>query len=300
MATITTGASGDSILHLTGGGTLGFREYGVKNGTPLVFFHGWPGSSRQGVFLHEVGQAHGLRVLAVDRPGFGNSSRIPKRSFLDVPPLVEELVQTLHLGPWDVLGVSGGGPYALACAWAFPDRVRAAVVCCGVPPLDSPDARRKFSVIYRGLLALDDRFPAGLQAMLAPASLMARIRPPWPLMRLLALATGPRDRLFLADRACFDKFYPSFLDAMRSGHRSIYDDGHCYARPWPFDVSEIRVPVRFWHGTQDTNFHYTLAERLASRIPGAVFHLRDEGHYSLPAFRTEEIISDLLTCKAAP
>lgn len=282
------------MLELAGGGTLGFREYGARDGSPLIFLHGWPGSSAQGIFLDSIGLERGVRVISVDRPGFGSSSRIPERNFLHLPPLLDELADALALGRVDVLGMSGGGPYALACAWALPHRVRAASVCCGAPPLDSPEARRRFWLAYRALLAVHDRFPRFVQWMLAPAALAGRIRPPWPLMRLASLVMGPRDRKFLQDRTLFDKFFISFRDAMRAGHRALYDDARCYAQPWPFDVAEIRVPVRIWHGTQDTNFHHSLAERLASRIPGAVFHLREEGHYSLPAFCTEEIIGDLL------
>jgi pimeloyl-ACP methyl ester carboxylesterase len=300
MERLAQGRTGNRLLTLAGGGTLSFREYGDPHGRPLIFFHGWPGSSVQGIFLHQAGLEKGLRVISMDRPGLSESSRIPERNFLHIPPQLEELAEALKLGSCDVLGMSGGGPYALACAWALPHRVQRAVVCCGAPPLDSPEARRRFSPIYRALLGLHDRAPSVLKSMLLPLSLAGRIRPPWPVMRLAASFMKPRDRLFLSDRARFDQFYPSLRNAMRSGHRAIYEDGRCYAEPWPFDVSEIRVPVRIWHGSQDTNFHYSLAEKLASRIPGAAFFLREEGHYSLPAFCTQEIIDDLLACKVAP
>jgi pimeloyl-ACP methyl ester carboxylesterase len=298
MGRIVEGRGGIRILALENGGALSFREYGDPEGSPLFFFHGWPGSSAQGVFLHRIGQEKGLRILSADRPGLGHSTRIPGRNFLDVPPLVEELAETLGLDRYDVFGMSGGGPYALACAWALPHRVRAAVVCCGAPPLDSQEARRRFSPVYRALAAIHDRYPRAFHSLLIPVSLAGRIRPPWPLMRLISVAMKPQDRKFLSERERFAQFYPSLQNAMRSGAAAIYDDGRCYSGPWPFDVSEIRVPVRVWHGTQDTNFHYSLAEKLAARIPGAVFHLREEGHYSLPAFRTEEIIEDLLACRA--
>lgn len=290
---------GSRVLSLVGGGLLSFREYGDPGGRPLVFFHGWPGSSGQGVFMHAAALAAGYRVISVDRPGMGRSSRIPGRHFLHIPPLVAELAGELRLEGIDVVGVSGGGPYALACAWAMPHLVNAVAVCCGAPPLDTPEARRRFSMIYRGMLSLNDRCPVMLQALLAPVTLAARIRPPMAFLKVLTLALGPRDRLALNDRTRFAEFFPSFLGAMRSGHRAVFEDGQCYSQPWPFEVSEIRVPVRVWHGTQDTNFHYSLAERLASRIPGAVFRLREEGHYSLPAFCVEEILSDLQSCRVA-
>ena len=299
MSRITQGGAGDKVLRLADGGTLGFREYGDPHGAPLIFLHGWPSSSAQGIFLHHIGEARGLRVLSLDRPGLGNSTRIPSRNFLHVPPLVEELAEALELGACYVMGVSGGGPYALACAWALPHRVRKAVVCCGAPPLDSAEARQRFWLVYRALLAVQDRWPGALRALLAPALLAARVRPPWALVRLLLMATGRRDREALGERARFDLVYPAFRDAMRAGSGAVHEDGCCYAQPWPFDPAEIQVPVRVWHGTLDTNFHHSLAERLAARIPGAVFYLREEGHYSLPVFRAEEIIADLLEDKAA-
>jgi pimeloyl-ACP methyl ester carboxylesterase len=298
MGRVSNGRSGNLLLTLANGGTLSWREYGDPKGSPLVFFHGWPGSSAQGIFLHRAGLENGLRIVSMDRPGLGESSPIPERTFLHIPPLVEELAEALDLGPYDVLGMSGGGPYALACAWALPHRVRRTVVCCGAPPIDSPEARRRYSPVYRALMGVHDRFPGVLKSALAPVTLAGRIRPPWPLMRLVSLFMKPKDKEFLSDRTRFDQFYPSLRNAMRSGHKAIYDDGRCYSLPWPFEVSEIRVPVRIWHGTQDTNFHHSLAEKLASRIPGAAFFLREQGHYSLPAFCTEEIIADLLACKA--
>ena len=152
--------------------------------------------------------------------------------------------------------------------------------------------------LYQAMLSINDRFPGLMRSMLAPVTLAAKIRPPWAFMRLITGILGPRDRLAPLDRARFSRFYPSFQGAMRSGRLAVYEDGHAYSLPWPFDVSEIHVPVRIWHGTQDTNFHYSLAAQLAGRIPGAAFHLREEGHYSLPFFCAEEIVRDLMACRA--
>ncbi len=288
------GPGRESVLELTGGHTLGWREYGEPDGEPVIFFHGWPASSPQGIFLHPIGRQRGLRILSVDRPGIGRSSRISHRNFLHVPPLVDELADSLGLGKCRVIGVSGGGPYALACAWAIPHRVRTAVVCCGAPPLDSVEARGRLHATYRALLAIQERWPVVLRALLAAAITVARVRPPWPVMKLASLALGPRDRAVIGDRARFEEFYPSFQHAMRSGTRAVHEDGACYSRYWPFDPAEIGVPVRIWHGSQDINFHWQLAENLAARIPGAAFFKREEGHYSLPIFCVEEIVGDML------
>lgn len=295
---ITSGPGGALCLTLPNGSRLGFREYGDPSGSPLIFFHGWPSSSAQGAMLHTAARARGLRVLSVDRPGIGASTRIPNRTFLHVPPLVDELADALGFDQFDVMGMSGGGPYSLACAWALPHRVKRAVVCCGAPPLDSPDARRKFMPVYRALLALNDHCPRLLRAMLAPAVATQLIPMPWPVFKLLLWFTGKRDRQALGTRRQFEIVYPGYLGAMKAGSRAVHEDGICYSLPWPFDPAGIRVPVRIWHGSCDTNFHWSLAAGLARRIPGAAFFLREEGHFSLPVHCMEEILTDLLGCKA--
>lgn len=286
------------VMPLCGGVSVSYREYGHPQGDPLLFVHGWPGCSAQAQSLHGPAGERNLRVISVDRPGMGRTSRMGESGFLHLPPLLDELMERLGCRDWYVMGVSGGGPYALAAAWALPYRVRAALVCCGAPPLENAEARRRFSPAYRALLGINDVAPSVLRWMLVPVVWAARIRPPWPVMKLLCSVLGKRDRMALGERGRFDLFYPSFAGAMKAGAGAVYRDGQPYTQPWPFAVDEIRVPVRVWHGSQDTNFHHSLAQKLAARIPGAVFHLREEGHYSLPAFRAEEMLDDLMACRA--
>ena len=71
-------------------------------------------------------------------------------------------------------------------------------------------------------------------------------------------------------------------------------DGGLYAEPWGFSPGDIRVPVQLWHGRQDRQFSWKLAEQLAAAIPGCAAHfLEDEGHYSLPITHMREILGDL-------
>ena len=76
-----------------------------------------------------------LRIISPDRPGIRNSTFHPERKLLDWPPLLAEIADKMGIGEFRILGISGGAPYALAAAWAMPERVRAIAVVSGAPPI---------------------------------------------------------------------------------------------------------------------------------------------------------------------
>ncbi len=76
------------------GRVIGWREYGDPSGVPVLFLHGWPGSSAQGICVDGAAQTRGLRIISIDRPGMGRSSRIPGRRFMDFPPLAAAVMAT--------------------------------------------------------------------------------------------------------------------------------------------------------------------------------------------------------------
>ena len=294
MPLITDTADGARCLPLDGGGIVSWREYGAPGGFPVFFFHGWPSSSRQASGLSALASQAGLRLISIDRPGIGHSTRLPGRNFLHLPPLVDAIARAHGINRARMLGISGGGPCALACTWALPFLIERAVVVCGAPPVHTPEALAHFHPLYRSMIALHRAAPQLFRYLLALPVNCASIRPPWLLIRQALRLLPPRDQLALTNRERFEDYYPGFQHAMRSGFHALCDDGECYIKPWPFDVREISRPVHFWHGSQDNNFHWTLARDLAAGIPGATFTLREEGHYSLPLHCGQEIINSLL------
>jgi len=68
-----------------------------------------------------------------------------------------------------------------------------------------------------------------------------------------------------------------------------------YCADWGFDLSKITVPVHFWHGDADANIPLQLAQKTATAVPGAKFTIMpDDGHFSLPLLRTEQILRDII------
>ena len=132
MSRIDTISATDTTIQLHDARTLGYIEYGNPAGKPLFYFHGHPGSRLEAGFLAEQAQKNNIRLIGVDRPGLGRSTYKAGRHFLDWPDDVVELADRLHINRFAVVGFSGGGPYALACAYKISNRLTACGVVSGV------------------------------------------------------------------------------------------------------------------------------------------------------------------------
>jgi len=112
----------------------------------------------------------------------------------------------------------------------------------------------------------------------------------------LLRAIPPCDRCAMDDPLVFERAWAGYAGAWIGDPDGVFHDARIYAEPWGFDPAEIRVPVRLWHGREDRNFHWPLAEEMAARIPNCHTRLLEgEGHYSLFMLRHREILLDLLS-----
>jgi len=289
-STITVNAAGRRIA---------VESYGDPKGQPLFFFHGWPSSRQQGALADATASAMGIRLLAVDRPGCGGSDLHVGRALRDWPEVLEALADHVEAPTFHVLGVSGGGPYALASAWGLRDRVKGAAVVSGAPPLAERADVSGLMPVYQYLLRLYNTRPEAMRLVFRAVRPLARIRPPNWLFRM-ALHTLPDvDRLALIEPGRMNQAWHGYAGSWAGHPDGVFHDARIYAAPWGFDLSEIRVPIRLWHGKKDKNFDWKLAEELAAQIPGCHTRIFDnEGHYSLIFRHCREIFEDLM--EAAP
>ncbi|MFZ0876540.1 MAG: alpha/beta fold hydrolase, partial [Pseudonocardiaceae bacterium] len=94
-------------------------------GSPLLLLHGYEQSATSWRWvIPELARTH--RVVALSLPGHGDSAPAvggyaPGR---DLAPFVASFLDTLAVGPLDVVGNSVGGAVALRLALADPARVR--------------------------------------------------------------------------------------------------------------------------------------------------------------------------------
>ena len=289
------------FYHLSDGQHLAVDEYGDPSGLPVFYFHGWPSSRLQAGGADAAARGLGLRLISPDRPGIGLSSFQKNRQLLDWPPLLAELADQIGVGTFRVLAVSGGAPYALATAWALPDRVAAVAVVSGAPPLPEDLTEPALHGVYRALLRFYRKRPGAMRAAFRLARPFLTIRPPrwaWP---WLVRMTSPSDAWALCQPDVFEGSFACYREAWRGSALGVATDAEVYARAWGFAPAEVRAPVRVWHGRDDNNFSWKLAAALARELPRGDFRLlENEGHYSLPIRHYREILEDLKQMPAVP
>jgi pimeloyl-ACP methyl ester carboxylesterase len=280
-----------SAIELRDGRELAYAEYGDPGGRPILYFHGVPGSRLEGEPFDEAYRELGVRVVAIDRPGFGGSTHARGRRLLDWPGDVAALADSLGLERFLVAGYSSGGKYALACAHALPDRVEAAGVVSGVGPPDTPGFRDGLSRNDRLTMTLGTRARPLALAYWGLARAMVNRRPD-SFIAELEKEASEADRAVLADPEVRALVVATSREALRPGVRGLVQDIVIQARPWGFRLEEVGVPTRIWHGDRDEIVPLHHSTHAAGRIPDAeLTTFEGEGH--LLAGRFPEIAAEL-------
>ena len=268
---------------------LGYGEYGAPDGKPVFYFHGHPGSRLDWLLFDADDSAMELnaRIIAVDRPGTGLSDFKPDREILDWPDDVLELADVLQLDRFAVIGISGGGPYAAACAFKLPGRLTATAIVCGMGPSEAPGAKEGMSWIYAGKTPEERR-----QMLMGMASLIREN--PDQLVSQMKQAPFPELDKVLMDQAGLSKMIVdlTFGEALQSGIDGLDQDAALYARPWGFQLQDITAEVYLWHGEPDINVPVSVGRYVADAIPNchATF-FPDEGHFSIARNHIREILN---------
>ncbi len=276
------------------GRRLCYAEFGDPQGKPLFFFHGWPSSRLQGRLLDDEAKRFGLRVISPDRPGLGRSDFAGKRTLVGWAETISGLADHAGADSFRVLGVSGGGPYALACAAWLPQRTKRVAIVCGAPPLADFEDRSDLLWAYRWLLRVRKRMPWLMEGILNGARKISHLPVDRPPLTWLLQTIPEQDRRAVESAGGYEAFFKSFREGIRQGGKGAVADADVYLDPWNLDFTSIRVPVTFWHGGLDRNIPIRMAKEVAAKVPGAQTRwFNDEGHYSLPLRKLPEILGDL-------
>jgi pimeloyl-ACP methyl ester carboxylesterase len=260
----------ESKVDVPRGGCLGYAEFGDPEGDPVVWFHATPGARKQfPPDAHRLAVERRIRLIGLERPGTGFSTRFRYRCVADWADDVEAFADGMGLERFAVAGLSGGGPYVLAACHGLPDRVVAGAVLGGIGPTRGPETAPGYT-----------RLLPYLEPVLSVVSL--------PLAELLTLVLRPVRRLasqgydgytnFVAppsDRAVLRSpemktaFLYDLTTALEVGLRAPISDLVLFARDWGFSLRDIRVPVKIWHGDADAIVPLSHGEFMAALIPDA-------------------------------
>jgi pimeloyl-ACP methyl ester carboxylesterase len=250
------------------GRRLTVEEYGDPDGSPVVLLHDTPGC-RFGVVPQDVVTAHPhIRFIAYDRPGYGDSERLPGRRVADAARDVAELAGALGLGRFSVLGHGGGAPHALACAALLPSRVRRAAALASPAPPDARDLRwfdgMAASQVEEFTRALTD--PLAFAERLAARAADIR-RDPAQLLVSLRDGLTDSDRRTVSAPAVGEMLLRTYREAVRASSYGWLDDDLALLSGWGFDPAAVTRPVLLWHGAEDTFSPVGHFRWLADRVP---------------------------------
>jgi len=274
-------------IKLRDGRSLGYAEYGTPEGKPVFYFHGFP-SSRMDWPLFDtdaIAARLNARIVAADRPGYGLSDFKRGRKILDWPDDVIELANALQVDRFAVLGISGGGPYALACAYRIPGRLTTTSIVCGMGPSEAPRAKDGTAMLLPGKSAL-------MRKLLLMLMAMGLRRNPERFLSQMRDAVAEPDKLLLAQPEVVQTFIYSMREAFRLGTRGASLDAVLYKRSWGYHLQDISMQLHLWHGDLDTQVPVSVGQYVANAIPDCrAKFLPDEGHLALAHNHIEEILT---------
>ncbi len=280
------------IFKLPNGRQLGYAMYGDPNGRPVLFFHGIPGSRLQRNPDFSALRELSVCVYALDRPGTGLSSYQENRSLLGWPKDIQAFCDGLTIGRCDCIGVSSGGPYALACAYSMPDRIRNVALVSSLAPLDRDELFAQLNPKMKRLFGLAHRWPAFLNKIASVLFVIFQSRFDQAFESLVA-DLPVADKKLLAQPDIAEMFKQDVGQAFRQGGRGVVSDINILCQPWGFDLAEIKVPVDVWHGTADTIVPLPLAKFNAEHLPHAQAHFVEGAGHFMALIKTKEIFSEL-------
>lgn len=267
------------LIHLRDGRTLGYAEFGDLTGKPVFFFHGFPGSRLQRAPGDLIATSLGARIITIDRPGFGLSAFQPGRTLLDWPNDVAALADALEIDQFAAIGLSGGGPYLLACAYKIPRRLTSATIISGLGPLDQPGVNLGMDRSNRIVLGIAKRTPWWLiRLILAPAVSIVQ-RDPAAVSKYLPSSAPQVDKDVFARPAVQAMNHADLLEACRNGVDGLSWELVLFTRPWGFRLEDINMKMYLWQGEADTTIPLSMGKYMACTLPNCQARfIPGEGH----------------------
>jgi pimeloyl-ACP methyl ester carboxylesterase len=278
----------NGTITMDDGRTVGFADYGSPSQTALVWCHGGPGNRMEPSIVAADAAHAGLRLIGIDRPGYGRSTPQPGRT---IGGWVHDALAVLdHLGidRCLVLGVSTGGAYALALA-AHSPRVLGAIACCAVSDMRWGEGKA-MNVCCHAFWNARDRNAALALAVETFGRRGEKLLPP-----VGPVAADPSDAAFFTTPAFLAAWVPAVSEMCTNAWAGYVDDRLADANGWgTFDVTRITCPVTVMHGRNDGLMPVANAYHTAAIVPGATLRIFDGlGHISIMT-RVVEVTSELL------
>lgn len=283
-------------LSLGDGRSLDIYLDGPETGTPLLFHIGTPGCGLPFAPFIETLAERDLRYVSFSRPGYGSSTRRAGREVVDVVEDSAAVLDAIGAERCYVIGWSGGGPHALACAARMPERVIATATIGGVAPYPAEGLDWAVGMGAENV----EEFEAALAGPDELIVFKERAASVWRSVTPEEVAKAFGDLIDDVDRGALTGAFSvwmadQFHEALRVGYWGWFDDDLAFVKPWGFSLDQIRVPTFVWQGAHDRMVPYAHGEWLADHVPGARPRLfAEHGHLSLAVDSIPRIVDELL------
>lgn len=270
---------GQSLV-LPSGRVVRYRDYGAADGRPVLGLHGTPGSHFKFAAADEPARALGLRIIGIDRWGYGGTSRHPVPSFAAFASDCADVLEQLGIVRAAVLGISGGGPFACAVAGGLADRIACTALVSPVGPIvEAGLTSRALGPIHAIAFRILPRVPSIASVMFAPFRVLARASPS-SAVALAAMRAVGADRATMRDPEFRRALGATFAAGLQCGTQGPAIDLALFGRAWDVRPQDIRCPTRIWIGREDRNVPVVAAVRLGRMVPGCETTLVERaGHY---------------------
>ena len=266
-------------IRLPDGRLLGYAEYGDPDGLPVLGLHGTPGSRLMYAIADAPARELGIRLLAPERPGFGISTYHRGRTLASYAGDIAAFADALAIERFVVAGVSGGGPYAAACAALLPDRVTALGLISPVGPVSPGEGAEKIGPGHHVMFRVSPRVPPLLWPFFTVGR-YAFLYAPMSIYGFLLSRAAPSDWKILTRGEVRRNLVSGVAEGVRPGVRAALQEMRLFSRPWSIPFDAIRAPSVLWQGTADRNVPPSAAFKLGEMIPGCeVRRIEGAGHY---------------------
>lgn len=274
------------------GRTLAYELGGDPGGVPVVYQHGVPGSRLRQPLDRGLWARLGVRAVTYDRPGYGGSTPLSGRTVADCAADVAALADELSLERFCVLGVSGGGPHALAVATLAPERVAAAALVVPAAPVVPEELDRLIPVnraSYErartgGAEAIAEQIlPLREQVLADPVGTIGAMLGDDAVRTLVQVAPDAVERAAAA-----------IVEGLRPGPEGWIDDSLAIELRWGFEPRPVGCATSVWLAADDTATPASAVRRLAESIRARrVEEWHGAGHLS-SVLREADVLEDLL------
>jgi pimeloyl-ACP methyl ester carboxylesterase len=244
---------------------LAYEDVGHAGGSPIFFFHGTPGSRLARHPDAELAVAAGARLITIDRPGYGDSSRRPGRRLTDWASDVSELADALGFGRFSVVGWSGGGPHALAVAHQLPGRVTAVALASPLGAVHAPGALDTVKPDFRLLWWLR-LVPPAIKLAAWVETNRARANPGRYVKGTWLKGSPAADQRTILRTTIWEMAERDVAEAAKQGWVGYFDDLVALTKPWGFSPRGVRQSVTLWHGLADSCLYPQMAKSLAADL----------------------------------